>query len=280
MVGALIALLAAAAFGTGSVLQKVGAPPVDATGFKRLLRHVFTNPTYLLGTGLDLLGFVLTAVAARQLALFAVEGIVATGVGFTAVLAAWWLKEHLSGLAKLAVVTMIAGLVLLAASAAPETGDTLGLPLWAVALMSAGLLALAIGIDHMPTSPATPYLLAVMAGLSFGAWAAIPRLTTDGPAANAIGATFVLIGLTSYAAGLRRGSAVSVMAVTVASETIMPALCGLAVGDTAREGMALAAIAGFVLAVASAILIAVLDGRTSDVTVAAPDRADPTVRLA
>ena len=177
---------------------------------------------------------------------------------------------------------MIVGLVLLASSAAPETGTTLGLPLYVVALMSASLLLLAIGIDHMPSSSATPSLLAVMAGLSFGAWAAIPRLTEDGPAANAVGATFVLIGLTSYAAGLRRGSAVSVMAITVASETIMPALCGLAVGDTAREGMAGAAIAGFVLAVASAIMIAVLDGRTSDSSVLAvpPDRADPAVSLA
>ena len=40
MLGALIALCAAIAFGTGSVLQKVGAPPADAVGMRRLAQHV------------------------------------------------------------------------------------------------------------------------------------------------------------------------------------------------------------------------------------------------
>ena len=62
MVGALIALCAAIAFGSGSVLQKVGAPPPDAIGVRRLAQHVVTSPTYLLGTSLDVFGFVLTAV--------------------------------------------------------------------------------------------------------------------------------------------------------------------------------------------------------------------------
>ena len=94
MLGAFTALCAAIAFGTGSVLQKVGAPPADAVGIRRLARHVVTSPTYLLGTALDVFGFVLTAVAARQLALFAVEGILSTGVGFTAVLASLVLHEY------------------------------------------------------------------------------------------------------------------------------------------------------------------------------------------
>ncbi len=265
MVGALIAICAALAFGLGSVLQKVGAPPADAVGFRRVIRHVVTNRTYLLGTALDVFGFVLTAIAARQLALFAVEGILATGVGFTAVLAAWLLKEHLGNSAKLAVMSMMVGLVLLAVSAAPETGHTLGLPLWVIGLSAISLMVLTIMIDHMPTSPATPSLLAMMAGLSFGAWAAIPRLTHDGVAANAVGAVFVVVGLASYAAGLRRGTAVAVMAITVAAESILPALCGLAVGDTARPGLGAAAVAGFVLSVASAVLIAIVDRESADV---------------
>jgi hypothetical protein len=226
MVGALIALCAALAFGVGSVLQKVGAPPADAIGVRRVLRHVATNRIYLLGTALDLLGFVLTALAARRLALFAVEGILSTGVGFTAVLAAWWLNERLSAPAKLAVVSMMGGLVLLSISAAPETGDTLGLPLPLVGLTAVSLLRLlllTIALDRVASSRAAPSMLAAMAGLAFGAWAAIPRLTHDGPAANAVGALFVVIGLTAYAAGLRRGGAGAVMAITVSAESILPA---------------------------------------------------------
>ena len=259
MLGALIALCAAIAFGTGSVLQKLGAPPEDAVGFRRLARHVVTTPTYLIGTSLDVFGFVLTAIAARQLALFAVEGILATGVGFTAVLAAWILHEHLRPLAKLAVAAMIAGLALLALSAAPETGTTLGLPLAVIGFSALALLVVTLTLDRIVRSPTASTTLAAIAGVAFGAWASIPRLTHDGPAANTVGALFVLIGLTSYAAALRRGTAVSMMAVTVAAESILPALCGLAVGDTVRPGTAPLAVAGFVLAVSSAVLIAVAD---------------------
>jgi hypothetical protein len=259
MFGALIALCAAVAFGSGSVLQKVGAPPADAVGIRRLARHVVTTPKYLLGTSLDVFGFVLTAVAARQLALFAVEGILSTGVGFTAVLAALVLHEHLRLPAKGAVMAMIVGLALLAVSAAPETGSTLGLPLVVIALSVAALLAVTLTLDRIVRSRSMSSALAVIAGVSFGAWASIPRLTHDGPAANAVGALFVVIGITSYAAALRHGSAVSMMAITVAAESILPALCGLAVGDTARPGTGAFAVVGFVLAVASAVLIAFVD---------------------
>ena len=68
-----------------------------------------------------------------------------------------------------------------------------------------------------------------------------------------------VIGITSYAAALRHGTAVSMMAITVAAESILPALCGLAVGDTARPGTGALAVTGFVLAVASAVSIAVVD---------------------
>jgi hypothetical protein len=268
MLGAVIALCAAIAFGTGSVLQKVGAPPADAVGVRRLARHVVTSPTYLLGTSLDVFGFVLTAVAARQLALFAVEGILSTGVGFTAVLASLVLHEYLRVPAKLAVMAMVIGLALLAVSAAPETGTTLGLPLAVIGFSAVTLLVLALTLDRVVRSRTSSSALAVIAGVSFGAWASIPRLTHDGPEANAVGALFVVIGLTAYAAGLRRGTAVSMMAITVAAESLLPALCGLAVGDTARPGTEVLAVAGFVLAVASAVLIAVVDRER-------PEAADP-----
>jgi hypothetical protein len=270
MLGAVIALCAAIAFGTGSVLQKVGAPPADAIGMRRLARHVLTTPTYLLGTSLDVFGFVLTALAARQLALFAVEGILSTGVGFTAVLAALILHEHLRVAAKLAVMAMIIGLALLAVSAAPETGTTLGLPLAVIGLGAVTLLVVTLTIDRIVRSRTTSSALAVIAGVAFGAWASIPRLTHDGLAANTVGALFVVIGLTSYAAALRRGTAVSMMAITVAAESILPALCGLAVGDTARPGTEAFAVAGFVLAVASAVLIAVVDREEREPAEAVP----------
>jgi hypothetical protein len=259
MLGTLVATGAALAFGAGSVLQKIGAPPSDALGIRRVVVHILRSPSYLLGTGLDLVGFVLTAVAARQLALFAVEGILSTSVGITVVLAALVLGERLRLQAKFAVSVMVCGLVLLAVSAAPETGTTLGLPLLVLAAIGIGLLVAVAAVDRFVRSGATPPVLAAVAGIAFGAWAAVPRLTHDGAPANAAGAVFVVVGLVSYGAALRRGSAISVMAITVAAESVLPALCGLAVGDQARPGAGWAAIAGFVMAVASAIAIAVLE---------------------
>jgi drug/metabolite transporter (DMT)-like permease len=264
VLGTLVAFGAALAFGVGSVLQKVGAPPSEALGLRRVVAHMLRSPTYLLGTGLDLVGFVLTAVAARQLTQFAVEGILSTSVGITAVLAAWILGEQLRPRAKLAVALMVVGLVLLSFSAAPSTGTTVGLPLAALAVSGVGLLVAVAVVDRCVRSSVAPPLLAAAAGVAFGAWAAVPRLTYDGAPANAVGALFVIVGLVSYGAALRRGSATSVMAVTVAAEAVLPALVGLAVGDQARPGAGWAAIAGFGMAVASAIAIAVLDRGPSE----------------
>ena len=241
---------------------------------------ILRSPTYLFGTALDLVGFVLTAVAARQLAQFAVEGILSTSVGITAVLAAWVLRERLRPGAKVAVVLMVAGLVLLSASAAPETGTTVGLPLAALAVSGIGLLVAVAVIDRCVRSRATPPLLAAVAGVAFGAWAAVPRLTHDGAPANAVGAIFVVVGLVSYGAALRRGSAISVMAITVAAESVLPALVGLAVGDQARPGAGWAAIAGFGMAVASAIAIAVLDHGPSESAPSITPVLDPGGSLA
>ena len=52
----------------------------------------------------------------------------------------------------------------------------------------------------MCRSRATPSVLAVVSGVAFGAWAAVPRLTHDGVPANAVGALFVVVGLISYGA--------------------------------------------------------------------------------
>ena len=274
MFGTLVAISAAVGFAVGSVLQKIGSPSADTPGLRRLVRHILTSPAYLVGTGLDLLGFVLTAVAARHLPLFAVEGILSTSVGITAVLASRLLGERLRPPAKVAVGMMVVSLAVLSITAAPETGTTLGLPLYVLAAGGIGLLILVAVLDGDVQSRVTPSVLAVVSGVAFGAWAAVPRLTHDGAPANAVGALFVVVGLISYGAAMRRGSAVSVMAITVAAESVLPALCGLAVGDRARPGAGGAAIAGFVMAVTSAIAIAVLDREPSDpVRPAAPELA-------
>lgn len=264
MVGALVAIGAALAFGLGSVLQKIGAPPAESRGIRRLVIHLLTNRTYLAGTALDLLGFVLTAVAARHLPLFALEGILSTSVGVTAVLALWLLGERLTRGARRALSLMVVGLVLLSFSADRSSSGTLGSPLAALATAAIVMLFVVAIVERGAPSRVSSSLLAALAGVAFGAWAAVPRLTEDGVGANVVGASFVVVGLIAYGAALRRGSAVGVMAITVAAESVLPALCGLALGDRSRSGAEAAALAGYVLAVASAIVIALLDGQTAD----------------
>jgi hypothetical protein len=83
---------------------------------------------------------------------------------------------------------------------------------------------------------------------------AVPGVLAD-PSAYAIG----LAGLTGLAAGalaLQRSGVVPVATTMVATEAVVGSLLGVAVGDRPADGMAGLAVAGFVVTVGSALLLA------------------------
>lgn len=274
VVGLVTAFAAALCYGVGSVLQAVAARDTAAVqGLDpRLLVRLVRSWRYVLGLGLDGLGFLLSLVAVRSLPLFVVQAVVASFLAITAVLGAVFLKMRLSRADRVALAVVVAGLVLVGASAAEDTAvtttDTDG---WALLGATALLALLAVPLGRWEGARGAAALGAI-AGLAFGATSVAARmlpgtLTVSGvvddpsplltsPALYALVLAGVVAMLT-YSIALQRGSVTQATAPLVVGETVVPALVGLLVlGDEPRAGWGGVAVAGFVLAVGGAVALA------------------------
>lgn len=265
-----LALLAAAgitiSYGLATVLQSVGAKRTEAGEgldpglLVRLLRSV----PYLVGLGLDGLGFALTVVALQTLPLFVVEAFTAGALAVTAVAAAWWLRIPLSRGEWLGVAAVVAGLVALGLSAGDDQDVVLQdwqqwLPLIACVL----LLALTAVAARLPGRVGVT-ALGAMAGFGFGLVGIATRvlqgpssvggLLTD-PVAYAIAAAGG-IALLALATALQRGAVTQATAAMVVAETIIPSAIGLLLlGDRIRPGFEAVAGVGLAVAVGGAVAL-------------------------
>src|SRR5690349_18285286 len=113
IVSLLGALAASICFGLATVLQAIGMRRAGS-----LAKAVLTWPL-ILGTGLDLLGFVFELAALRHLPLFLVQAAVASSLAVTAIAAAATLGEHLGQRDWVAIGAVCAGLGALGVSAGP-----------------------------------------------------------------------------------------------------------------------------------------------------------------
>ena len=217
---------------------------------------------------LDLLGFAAQLVALQKLPLFAVQAMVAANLAVAAVLAAVLVKATLSRREWLAVTGVIAGIGLLGSSAGPEgaTQASAGAGMtFKVALIIATAVMAAAGFaaTRMRAGGRT-LVLGTVAGLGYGVVGVAARVLpgfsplalVKDPAAYAIVAAGI-IAFMFYATALEGGSVTVATAAVVLAETLPPAVIGVVfLGDKTRPGFAPVAVAGFVLAVASALLLA------------------------
>nr|BFD83101.1 hypothetical protein StreXyl84_25020 [Streptomyces sp. Xyl84] len=266
------ALGAAVCFGTATVFQAVAARAAagagdggsGAAGDAALLLRALRQWRYLLGLGLDGLGFLLQIVALRSLPIYAVGAALASSLAVTAVVAARLLRVRLSGTEWAAVGVVCAGLGMLGLASGAE-GDQAGSTTLKWAMLAAGLAVLALGAvaGRLPER-GRALLLGLGAGLGFGVVEVTVRLIDSlapatlftNPATYALvlggGAAFVL--LTS---ALQRGSVTTATAGLVIGETIGPAAVGVVwLGDRTRDGLAWLAVLGFAVAVAGALALA------------------------
>jgi len=259
-IAAACALLAATAYGVASVLQAVGVARASSGG--ALGASLVREWRYLLGIGLDLLGFVAAVVALQRLPLFFVQAAAAGSVGITALVAARWLGSALSPVEARAVVALIAGLVLLAAAARPEPPIRLSdAGQWALLAGTTVALAGILGAAQRKNSA----VLAVVAGLGFSGSAigarswVLPHSFTDlvtDPVSWAL-VLYGVLGAGAFAVALEHGRVTTVAAVTFVVETCLPAAVGLALlGDRPRAGLVPVAAVGFVLAIAASLRLA------------------------
>jgi len=265
---------AAICYGVGSVLQALAArQTATAEGLDpRLLLRLLKSWRYLVGLGLDGVGFLLSLVAVRTMPLFAVQSIIASSLAVTAVLGAIVLRMRLTRTDKIGLVVVVVGLVLVGCSAAEDRavhvsdGEH-----WGVLIASLALALLAIPCGKL-TGPAGAASLGAIAGLAFGATAVAARmlpgdLSLDNitselddllknPTTYALGIACV-VALLTYSTALQRGTVTQATAPLVVCETIAPAIVGITLlGDRPREGWAWVAVLGFTLAVGGALSLA------------------------
>jgi drug/metabolite transporter (DMT)-like permease len=265
---ALLAVGAAAICSGGAAVLQASAvrrlPTASAVNARFVVR-LARSPRYLMALALVVAGFGSSMLALRSLPLFVVQAGRASSLAVTAVLAILTLHVRLRRHEVIAVIGIVGGLLALALASGPQSAAEVGTAA-RVALLGAALLAGLAAAAALRVRPVSRsgVLLAVLAGICFGLLAvgarvvrgfAVPALLAD-PAAWAMAAAGAL-GLLLGAAALQRARVVTVTGAMVATETVLGAGLGvLLCGDRPEPGSTPAALAGFALVLAGALLLA------------------------
>jgi drug/metabolite transporter (DMT)-like permease len=267
------ALIAALFYGIASVMQAIAVreasnrPRADAAGGgvdPGLVPRMLRQWRFVASLLLDTLGFIAQLVALRRLPLFAVQAIVASNLAVTAVLASLLIGVALSWREWAAVTGVVAGVGLLGSSAGPEGATQAGAVFkLAVIVAVAGLGVCGIAAARF-REPMRTLMLGTVAGFGYGLIGIAARVLNGfepltllrDPAAYAVAAAGI-VSFVFYATALEGGSVTVATAAVVLAETLPPAIIGVMfLGDRTRPGLGPAAIAGFLLAVASAVMLA------------------------
>jgi drug/metabolite transporter (DMT)-like permease len=256
-------------YGVASVLQAAGARRVPWTAGldPRVLVRMLQYPTAVLALALLLVGFGLHLAAVRLLPLFLAQAGIAVSLVVSALMAVVVFRERLTRLEWSAVGAVLAGLMLLSASAG-SIGDEGGTWLPAAllgALAVVAVLAWPASRTHTTLSTA---VLGALAGFAYAIVGIASRLLPGWSAAQLGGslATYVL-GLSGllafflYTLALQRGAVTVATTPLIVTQTVVPAVVGLALlGDGIRHGWTAAAMVGFALTVGAATALVRFEG--------------------
>jgi drug/metabolite transporter (DMT)-like permease len=226
--------------GSAVILEKIGVNEEKKT--VKLLE----NLPYMLGIVLDIIGWLLTLIAVRTLPLFLVQSIIAANIVIAALLDQLILRRRLPKYGYRLIFLILAGLIVLAFTAAPTTTVIAITPLieWASALGLLLLGGIAVLLVRRPART-TAIALAVIAGIAFGAISIVGRLLITNVAFWQLFHSplmWILIaysglGMLCLTLGLRHATATTVNAVSVTFQTVAPTVIGLALlGDSVRTG--------------------------------------------
>jgi drug/metabolite transporter (DMT)-like permease len=269
LVSLIAALVAALCYGVASVMQAIavreashraGLTGVDPGLVPRLLHQW----RFVASVAIDTLGFLAQLIALQRLPLFAVQAIVAANLAVIAVLASVVIGVSLSWREWLAVTGVVAGVGLLGSSAGAEGAHQAGAVFKIALIIATAALGVCGLIAARLRDPARTLVLGTVAGLGYGVLGVAARVLNGfepltlirDPAAYAVVAGG-LISFVFYTTALEGGSVTVATAAVVLAETLPPALIGVIfLGDTTRHGLAPVAVIGFVIAVASAVMLA------------------------
>src|ERR1700761_4236783 len=268
LIGLLLALGTTVCYGAATVLQAAATRSVDPgsgdSGVDAaLLLRALRQWRYLVGIGLDGLGFVLQVAALRWVPISAVAAAFAASLAVTAIVAAWVLHTRLSRLEWAAVAVVCASLAMLGLAAGPE-GSGHGPPQLGWALLVIVAVVFIAGAAAGRLSDRTRALVLGL-GAGFGVVEIAVRLIDSidltkaafytNPAVYAV-ITGGLAGFLLLTSALSRGSVTTAVAGMVVGETVGPALVGVAwLGDQTRPGLSWMVVTGFVIAVAATLAL-------------------------
>jgi drug/metabolite transporter (DMT)-like permease len=270
LIGLLLALGCSVCYGTATVLQaqatrSVNSGDSDSGVDAALLLRALRQWRYLLGIGLDTLGFLLQIAALRMVPIYVVAAAIAASLAVTAIVAAWLLSARLSATEWTAVAVVCGSLAMLGLAAGPE-GSGHGPPGlgWALLVVvavvfGAGAVAGRLG------DRSRALVLGLGAGVGFGVVEIAVRLIDKidptnatfwaNPAIYALAAGGAA-GFLLLTSALSRGSVTTAVAGMVVGETVGPAIVGVAwLGDQTRDGLSWMVVAGFAIAVAAALAL-------------------------
>ncbi|MEZ0352260.1 DMT family transporter [Mycobacterium sp. pR1184] len=270
LIGFLLALGCSVCYGTASVLQAVAARSVESGGKSgvdaMLLLRALRQWRYIVGIGLDGLGFLLQVAALRLVPIYVVAAALAASIAVTGIVSAWVLSARLSKAEWTAVGVVCASLFALACAAGPGhfRHGPAGLGLALIVVVAAIFLVGAVA-GRLPDRERA-LVLGLGAGSGFGVVEIGVRLIDEidptkaafytNPALYAAAAGGAA-GFLLFTSALQRGSVTTTVAAMVVGETIAPALVGvLWLGDTARPGWGWLVILGFVVAVGGTLVLA------------------------
>jgi len=269
LIGLLLALGCSVCYGTATVLQAAATRSVDPGSESgvdaALLLRALQQWRYLVGIGLDGLGFLLQVAALRLVPIYVVAAAIAASLAVTAIVAARVLKTRLSRGEWAAVGVVCASLATLGLAAGPEGSQhgPAGLG-WAL-LVVVGVLFIAGAAAGRLSDRSRALVLGLGAGSGFGVVEIAVRLIDPIDPTKAAfyrnPAVYALIaggaaGFLLLTSALSRGSVTTAVAGMVVGETVPPALVGVAwLGDQTRPGMSWMVVAGFAVAVAGALAL-------------------------
>ncbi|MEU7143676.1 hypothetical protein ABZ942_29835 [Nocardia sp. NPDC046473] len=283
LIGLVAALLACVGYGVASVLQAYAARRSAAAAEARGADGQLTEtgaPTvastvaavltvwFIIGSALDVVGFVGNAVSARLIPLFLSQTIMSANLIITAVLGIFVLGIRLHLRDWVAICAVILALAALGGAAGNEGGGSDNPVMhWGVLIAAVLLFGVSqLVVRRLGSRGAVAAGLA--AGMLFGALAIavrivqgidplnVPALLAD-PAAWTI-AIAGIGGFYLHTVALQLGSVNGATAALVVGETVIPGIVGvLVLGDTSRPGLGWLAGLGFVLAIGGAVAVAV-----------------------
>jgi drug/metabolite transporter (DMT)-like permease len=256
--GLVAGLSAAVLFGVAAVVQAHAVRRNDrrAHGLVDFVKDAVRDPWLIAVVAAYLLGFVLHVVAIWGLPLYLAQATIAMSLPITA-LTSVVLDERLRAVHWWAVAMVSAGLLLLALGSG-ATGATTA-SVWFAVLMWAGVLALVVlarvGVHWSGA------VIATLAGLGYTGSAVAVRgaeqADTVGIAAALTVGLYGLLGFWLYSVALDRSPVSTASAPLIVVQTFLPSLIGVAfLGDGVRSGWWPGIAAGLLLSTGGAVVLA------------------------